>query len=513
MFLRKCYLTLIALLFISFPALDAAETRPNVVIIYADDLGFGDISCQGAKLIQTPNIDQLARSGRRFTDAHAASAVCTPSRFALFSGTYAWRSNLFAPIFLRSPLVLNAETYTLADLAKQAGLATALFGKWHLGFGEQEGIDWNQPLKPGPLELGFDHFFGIPVVNSHPPFVYVENHHVLGLDPADPILVERGARSPTESFVGKNVQPTAKDGWGVHGGTAAHALYRDEEVNTRLIDEAKRWLSKHAQQRFLLCITPTAIHHPATPSARFKGTSQCGDYGDFVHELDWMVGEIVKTLDQLDLREQTLVIFTSDNGGMLNDAGEIAWQLGHRLNGPHFGFKFDAWEGGHRVPFIVSWPNHVPENTVCDHLICSIDLMRTLARIWQVQVPSDAALDSFDITSEWFGTARAPVRDHLLVSGFLKTHVALRTAQHLYLPAKGGGGFGNGLRYIAKTKETTSDITPAGKIKPRAPEEQIFDVRETGVVPQNLVIHDAQLAHTLRTRYHELRKTERTAAP
>lgn len=186
-----------------------AAEKPNViVIIYADDLGYGDLSCQGATKLKTPRIDQLAAQGRRFTDAHSASATCTPSRFAMLSGKYPWRENLWSPVFLRSPLVLKQDSFALADLAKNAGHATAIIGKWHLGFGENGPPYWNQDLKPGPLELGFDHYFGVPVVNSHPPFVYVDDQRVIGLDPANPLIVAPNAVSSSKAYEGK-IKPDA----------------------------------------------------------------------------------------------------------------------------------------------------------------------------------------------------------------------------------------------------------------------------------------------------------------
>jgi len=492
-------------------ALHAAEKQPNIVIIYADDLGYGDLGCKGATKLKTPRIDQLAAQGRRFTDAHSASATCTPSRFAMLSGKYPWRENLWSPVFIQSPLVLKHDTFTLADLAKSAGHTTAIFGKWHLGFGEQGPPDWNAELKPGPLELGFDHYFGVPVVNSHPPFVYVEDHRVVGLDPNDPLVVAPNAVSPTAKFEGKNVRPPRRGGLGVKGGAAAHALYKDEEISTTLAAKAADWITQNKDRPFLLCLMPTGIHHPCTPHPRFQGTSECGVYGDFVHELDWMVGEVLDTLDRHGLTDNTLVIFTSDNGGMLHHDGQQAWEAGHRMNGDQFGFKFDAWEGGHRVPFIVRWPGHVPAGTTSDHLISSIDLIRTLASVLKEDLPADAAPDSFDMLSEFLGTAAKPVRNHLLVMGHQKTHLALRTRHFLYIPAQGGGGFGNGLTFIARTGETTSDITPAGKIKPDAPTAQVFNLTAEGSQRENVVFKNLKITADLKSRLETLRASERTA--
>ena len=504
-------LGLLGLLLPAVGATAADDARPNIVLIYVDDLGYGDLSCYGATKLTTPRIDQLARQGRRFTDAHAASAVCTPSRYALLSGRYPWRADLWSPVFLQSPLVLPQETYTLADLCRSRGYATACIGKWHLGFGEGGPPDWNADLKPGPLELGFDHYFGVPVVNSHPPFVYVENHRVVGLDPADPLVVAPGAVSPSKPYPRKHTRPQNRNAMGIRGGKAAHDLYIDEEIGTTLTQKAVTWIAEHRQQPFLLYLGTTGIHHPITPHPRLAGTSGCGPYGDFVHEIDWMVGQVLDALDEHGLAQNTLVIFTSDNGGMLHDEGLAAWNAGHRLNGPMFGFKFDAWEGGHRVPLIVRWPGKVPAGTTSDHLVSSIDFLRTLAAVMNVELPADAAPDSFNILPELTDDPAQPVRDHLLVAAQRRTHLALREAQWLYLPAQAGGGFGNGLTAIRQTGQTTSDITADGPIRPDAPPEQLFNLGPGGSQTQNIVTQRPDVAARLRDRMEQLRAGSRTA--
>ena len=269
----------------------AEENRPNIVLINADDLGYGDLGCYGATKVTTPNIDSLARQGRRFTDAHSASAVCSPSRYGLMTGRYPLRRNFWGPISPRTPLSIDPNRMTLGRLMKKAGYATACIGKWHLGFGVDE-PDWNGPLKPGPLELGFDYYFGIPQVNSGPPFVYVENHRVVGLDPHDPLVY--GRESVTQVW-------PAKGGYNqIGGGRKAHELYKDQELGTTFKDKAIAWIrQRHREDKdrpFFLYLATSNIHHPFTPAPRFEGTSQCGRYGDFIHELDWIVGEIVRAV-------------------------------------------------------------------------------------------------------------------------------------------------------------------------------------------------------------------------
>jgi arylsulfatase A len=241
--------------------------KPNVVVIFADDLGYGDTGCYGATKLKTPNIDRLAKEGRRFTDAHTASAVCTPSRYTLITGEYPFRKNHFAPVFLKVGLLIDQDTTTIADVMKRAGYATACVGKWHLGFGEDT-PDWNGDLKPGPLELGFDYYFGVPVVNSHPPFVYVENHRVVGLVPDDPFVY--GETAKTEWFPEKRAIDQ------IGGAEAAHALYKDREVGTRLTEKSVSWIRANKDHPFFLYLATTNIHHPFTPPRSFREPASAG---------------------------------------------------------------------------------------------------------------------------------------------------------------------------------------------------------------------------------------------
>ena len=348
----------------------STEVKPNVIIINVDDLGYGDIGCYGATKVKTPNIDRLASQGRSFMDAHSSSAVSTPSRYGLMTGQYPCREDIWGAIFLNQTLQIDTARTTIADVMKRSGYSTAIVGKWHLGFRTDEKMDWNKELAPGPLELGFDYYFGVPILNSHPPFVYVENHHVVGYDPNDPFV--RGKRAETEEFDEK---------FGINsigGATAAHRLYKDRAVATTLKDRAVQWIKEHKDSPFFLYYATTNIHHPFTPAERFVGTSEAGPYGDSIHELDWVVGEIMRTLDEEGLAGNTLLIFTSDNGGMLNHGGQRAWKAGHHINGKLLGFKFGAWEGGHRIPMIVRWPGIVAPQTQCDHYLMIEDFFPTI---------------------------------------------------------------------------------------------------------------------------------------
>ncbi len=483
--------------------------RPNVVIVFADDLGYGDVGCYGATKVKTPNIDRLAAEGRRFIDAHSASAVCTPSRYALVAGEYAFRRDLSKPVFLKTGLVIDPDRLTVADVMKEAGYATACIGKWHLGFGTGQ-PNWNGDLKPGPLELGFDYYYGVPVVNSHPPFVYVENHRVVGLAADDPLIF--GTKAVTQEF-------PEKMGLGQIGGAqAAHKLYEDRMVGTRLTERSVEWIKANKDEPFFLYLATTNIHHPFTPHPRFQGTSQCGHYGDFVHELDWIVGQVMGTLEEQGLTDNTLLVFTSDNGGMLNQGGQAARKEGHRQNGDLLGFKFDAWEGGHRVPFIARWPGRIEANSVSDQLICNVDLLATLAALTGRELSVGEGPDSFNVLSALTGASDSPVRDHLVLAASRPTHLALRTGDWVYISAKGGGGFTgsrpgeHGLGGPAALKfagQTNSDVVD-GKFRKGVPDEQLYDLRSDRSQSVNVVREHPELARSMRRRLTEMKNAEST---
>ena len=461
--------------FAADPPRDGTARSPNVVVIFADDLGYGDLGCYGATKVQTPNIDRLAEQGRRFTDAHSASAVCTPSRYALMTGVYPHRYGHNRPVFLKTGLIIDTERQTLADLMKDAGYATACIGKWHLGFGKGA-PDWNGELRPGPLELGFDYYFGVPVVNSHPPFVWVENHHVVGLVKDDPFVFGKQAKT--------RVFPEKMGINQIGGADAAHALYDDEAVGTTLVKKATDWIKARGKAPFFLYLATTQIHHPFTPAARFKGTSQCGPYGDFVHELDWMVGEVMRTLETQGLSDNTLVIFTSDNGGMFNVGGQNAWDAGHHMNGELLGYKFSAWEGGHRVPFIARWPGKIPAGSSSDQLVSNIDLFATLATVTGSPIREGQGQDSVDILPVLIGAPARPLRDHLILSPFKPSHLSIRKGKWMYIGAQAGGGFTaakrgahafGGPAAISYGGRQNSDIKH-GRIIENAPPAQLYDL-------------------------------------
>jgi arylsulfatase A len=461
----------------------AADTPPNVVLIFADDLGYGDLGCYGATKVQTPNIDKLAAEGRRFTDAHSASAVCTPSRYGLLTGEYPVRRSIWGPAPETAPLLVDTEKLTIADVFKNSGYNTAGFGKWHLGFGEGTN-QWKQPLRPGPLDLGFDYFFSVPLVNSAPPYVFVENDRVFGETADDPLVfLGRNTSEATTPITPLTEEHGVRVPNSFGGALAAHKLYNDFTVGTTLVERSTKWIREQADKPFFIYLSTTNIHHPFTPAPRFQDTSQCGLYGDFIHELDWMVGEVMTTLKEKGVADNTLVILTSDNGGMFNHGGQEAFSMGHRNNGDLLGFKFGVWEGGHRVPFIARWPGKIKPGTTSTQLISGVDMLATFAALTNQTLSKAQLADSVNVLPAMTGEPESPLRDVLILCPHKPTHLAVRKGKWVYIGAQGEGGFNGGpgshaaggpvcASFVGKVN---SDIEN-GKIKKDAPPAQLYDL-------------------------------------
>ena len=424
----------------------ASSDYPNIVLIYADDLGYGDLSCYGATKLKTPNIDRLAKEGRLFTDGHSTSATCTPSRYALLTGEYPLRINNYSPVFCESRLIIDTQKTTLASLLKRKGYATACIGKWHLGFGKKNRPDWNKELKPGPLEVGFDYFFGLPVVNSHPPFVYMENRRIVGLDPADPLVYKRGGKTHSREYPNKHATP--RPGMSsLIGGKAAHDLYVDELIAEELTKKSLLWMNKQSQPFFLYYASHN-VHYPITPHPYFKGKSECGLRGDFVQELDWSVGQLIAAVERFGALDNTLFIFTSDNGAIIKDGdqGDVLQDSGHAPNGKLKGRKFGAWEAGHRVPFIASWPGKIPAGTTSDALIANMDLLPTFAAITDQKLTPKEARDGVNQLALFVEEDAVPARNELIIQPHKRSHTSLRQGDWVYIPGAGDGGWVNAKR-------------------------------------------------------------------
>ena len=482
--------------------------KPNVILIFADDLGYGDLSCYGAAKLKTPNIDSLAKEGRLFTDAHSASAVCTPSRYALLTGDYPFRqgeSGIWGPLSHSVPLIIDEGKLTLSKVFKQSGYSTACIGKWHLGFGKGK-CDWNKPLRPGPQEMGFDYYFGVPKVNSGFPYVYVENDRILGWEPQDPLVFRQKPYSKTTTYPPKAGRKTPN---AFGGAKKAHALYDDEKIATLMTEKAVSWIQKQTDKPFFLYFPTTNIHHPFTPHPRFKGTSDCGLYGDFVHELDWMVGELLKTLKEKGVADNTMIIFTSDNGGMYNVAGKAAFKMGHAINGPLLGFKFGSYEGGHRVPFVVKWPGKVKAGTKSSQLLCNVDLLATMAALLDYKLESDDAVDSYNMLEAFTAEPSHALRDHAILASNSHKNLAFRRGKWVYISGRGDGGNGLGTRGGAKA--LISSGRPNSDIgKKNAPQEQLYNLEKDLGQTQNVIRDYPEIAREMKLLLRKYRRQAKT---
>ena len=421
---------LVALLSLSFTPLWGAPP-PNVIVIMADDLGYGDIGCQGAKGVKTPHVDRLAAGGLRFAQGYCSASTCTPTRFSFLTGKYAFRQPGAGIAPPNATALIQPGTETVASIMQRAGYATAVIGKWHLGLGAPPAPNWNGQLTPGPLEIGFDRCFLLPTTNDRVPSVYVENHRVRNLDPADPLWV--GNRRPDPSHpIGSDpaVRASLKMNWSqghnqtVHNGigrigffTGGHqARWRDEDLADEWVKQSVRWIEDHQDEPFFLFFSSHDAHVPRMPHERFQGKTALGFRGDAIAQLDWCVGEVLQTLDRLRLSEKTLVVFCSDNGPVLDDGYQdgAVMQLGnHTPAGPYRGGKYSIYEGGTRTPFITYWPGTI-EAGVSEQLVCTIDLAASLADLVDQPLADDACPDSFNVLPALLGRPGAEGRDHLV---------------------------------------------------------------------------------------------------
>lgn len=398
-----------------------AAPPPNVVLILADDLGFGDTGCYGATRIPTPNVDRLGREGLRFTDAHATSATCTPSRYALLTGEYPWRKQGTGILPGDARLIIETGRVTLPSILKQAGYHTGVVGKWHLGLGDQAGIDWNGAIKPGPNEIGFDYSFIMPATGDRVPCVFVENRHVVGLDPKDPIQVsysqpigddptgkdhpELLRMKPSQGHNNTIINGISRIGY-MTGGHAARWV--DENMADTFTQKAIRFIEQNQAGPFFLYFATHDPHVPRVPNPRFVGKSGCGVRGDAIVQFDWCVGQILATLERLKLATNTLVILSSDNGPVVDDgyADGAAENLhGHTPAGPLRGGKYSIYEGGTRVPFILRWPGRVKPGT-SDALISLIDLSASLASLTGQRLQAGDAPDSRNVLPALLGDTK-----------------------------------------------------------------------------------------------------------
>lgn len=407
----RCLLTLFVISLLPHLGMSAAEpTKPSIIVIMADDMGYADIGCFGATKIKTPNIDRLAKEGMKFTDAHTPATVCSPSRYGLMTGRSPWRLHKTGNGYSLEP-----GRTTLASMLKENGYQAAAIGKWHLGYSK----DWNKLPITGPLEAGFTYHFGVPQNHNDSARCYIENHDIVGRKPGEDFRIVPGKDFP-EGLAEPRV---------------------DDQVDATLTKKAVGFIREHAKKPFLLYFTSCIPHTHVVPAAEFRGTSQCGLLGDAVQELDAHVGEIMKTLDELKLTDSTLVIFTSDNGGsdsdfkgtqnaklnLTSEAGDVrknfmkakadAAKMGHVTNGPWRAGKGSPYEGGHRVPFIARWPGKIQPATTSSYTCCLTDILATAADILGAKLPDNAAEDSFSLLQPFLGKEPTVTRKGIFVQG------------------------------------------------------------------------------------------------
>jgi len=407
------------------PTTTQAASKPNIVLILADDLGYGSLNSYGAdpNHIHTPNIDRLAEAGMRFTDASTPSSVCSPTRYGLLTGRYDWRTDLHHGVLnTTDPLHIETSRPTLGSLLQSVGYRTAAIGKWHLGYGKEK-ADFTKKLSPGPLDIGFDYHFAVPQNHGDASGVYVRNDSVVGL------------RSDKSVSAGRS--PYGREYIGIDAPQRV-----DENVMDILTVDAVNWLNQQdANAPFFLYFAPVAIHFPYTPSAQ-KGTSGTGLYGDWIHELDLSVGRILNKLDQMGCADETLVIFTSDNGGVLLTDGErpeaVAYRAGLRCNGTLRGRKHSIYEGGFRVPFIARWPDHIQAGSTHDTTINLVDLFATLASLTGQSIPANASFaeDSFNFLPALLGKPSSNKTRSTMILHSPNGNFAIRQGPWKYIEGK-----------------------------------------------------------------------------
>lgn len=495
---------------------DAADRPPNLVVILADDLGYGDLSCNNPESrIPTPHADRLAAEGMRFTDAHSPSAVCTPTRYSLLTGRYHWRTRLKSGVLDGlSPPLIEPHRVTLASLLSEAGYATACVGKWHLGlqWTRQDGtletrdraarggvragdeIDYSRPFTGGPRELGFDRFFGISASLNMPPLCYLEDDRVLHL----PVLHQPRMRDTNFLATDEGVRSPDFTNYG---------------VLPRLTGEAIDFLESHAtttpERPFFLYVPLTSPHLPVVTNQEYRGRSRAGEYGDFVVETDAVLGAILETLDRLQLAEDTLVVFSSDNGGLYHywepqEADDLKHykiprraahirEFGHQGNAWMRGTKADIWEGGHRVPFLVRWPGETPAGTVSHQLVDLTDLLATAAAIAGVELPAGAGPDSVSLVPALIDAdPPTPVRDHTVHLSY-RGVFAIRQGPWKLIPEhRGSGGFSQ-----------PRDLDPAIE---GGPPGQLYHLQDDPAETRNLYEQEPEVVERLTRRLETVRR-------
>lgn len=398
------------------------KSQPNVIIIYADDLGYGDLECYGAKNVHTPNVNSLAQNGIQFTNAHAVAATSTPSRYSLLTGEYAWRKPGTDIAAGNAGMIISPGQFTLADMFKSKGYATGAIGKWHLGLGEESGKqDWNAPLPSTPADLGFDYHYIMAATADRVPCVFIENSQVANYDPSAPIEVSYAQNFPGEP-TGKdnpellyNLKPSHGHDMSIVNGISrigymkggGKALWKDENIADSITSHAIQFIESHKNEPFFLYFATNDVHVPRFPHERFRGKNPMGLRGDAIAQFDWTVGKLTEALERLGLTKNTLIILSSDNGPIVDDGYDDKAQEklnGHMPSGPWRGNKYSAFEGGTAVPAILYWPAQITQGKKSDALISQIDWMASLGKLIGATLPKGSAPDSWNCLNTLLGT-------------------------------------------------------------------------------------------------------------
>jgi arylsulfatase A-like enzyme len=491
-----------------------APKRPNIVLIVADDLGYGDLGAYGATRLKTPNLDRLAAEGVRFTSGYVPSSTCTPTRYSMFTGEYAWRQSAKRTGILPgdAPLSIEPGRLTLPEALRRTGYFTGAVGKWHLGLGDGRTlVDFNGRIAPGPREVGFDYSHIIPATVDRVPSVWIENHRVVGLDPADPIKVSyekdlgvepNGIDRPDLLIQGADKQHSGTIINGISrigfmsGGKSAR--FKDEELTSTVVKKSVQFLELHGDRPFFLYVGLFEPHVPRVSEPPFVGTSELGVRGEVIQQMDWAAGEVLKALERLKLDRNTLVIFTSDNGPVLFDGyfdGGAEKNQDHRPAGDLRGWKYLVYEGGCRVPLIARWPGRI-QPRVTNQMFSLVDLPATLGRIAGAEISAAASPDSLDLSPVLLGTTTENLRDHTVLHGIADT-LAIRVGDWKYIPANTrSGATGTG-----GANPTDARFTPN-----QIPEPLLFNLRDDPAERNSVAAKFPQKAEELHRRLKTLRQ-------
>ena len=482
------------------------RAQPNVIIIFADDLGYGDLECYGAKNVQTPNVNRLASEGIRFTNTHTIAATSTPSRYSLLTGEYAWRRPDTDIAAGNAGMIIRPGQYTMADMFKNAGYATCAIGKWHLGLGDKTAEqDWNAPLPSSLGDLGFDSHYIMAATADRVPCVFIENGKVANYDPSAPIEVSYKGNFPGEP-TGKDNPELLYNQKSSHGHDMAivngigrigfmkgggKALWKDENIADSITTHAIDFIKQHKDEPFFMYFATNDVHVPRFPHDRFRGKNPMGVRGDAIVQFDWSVGQIMETLDKLGLAENTLIILSSDNGPVVDDGyDDKAEELlnGHSPAGPWRGNKYSAFEGGTAVPAIVRWPKKIKESRESDVLMSQIDWMASLGSLVNAKFPKGSASDSHNRIGNLLGTDNA---DRPWVIEQAANHVlSVRTKDWKYIEPNDGPAM---IQWGPKI-ETGNSSTP-----------QLYDMRKDINERANLALQHPEVVYDMQNILRRVR--------